>query len=75
MAIGDFLAQPAVRTIAISTAKNVLVLGALATAAYFSNNVFRFQANNALQSAIMDYTIIKNMVRCERQLKCIPPDL
>ena len=61
--MGALLANPAVKTMIIRTAKNIVLLGALATAAFFSNSVFRTQANNALQSAMTDYTIIKNMVR------------
>jgi hypothetical protein len=56
-------AQPAVRTVAIRTAKNIIVLGATATIAFFSNNIFKIQANNVLQSAMEDYDIIRNMVR------------
>lgn len=63
MAIKEFLVQPVVKTVVIRTAKNILILGATATAAFFSNSIFRTQANNALQSTIMDYTIIHNMVR------------
>jgi hypothetical protein len=61
--MGAFLANPAVKTVAIRTAKNIIILGATATIAFFSNSIFKTQANNALQSAMMDYTIIKNMVR------------
>jgi hypothetical protein len=49
--------------VAIRTANNIIVLGATATIAFFSNNIFKLQANNALQSAMEDYTIIRNMVR------------
>jgi hypothetical protein len=51
MGIVAFLALPAVRAIAVRTAKNILILGATATAAYFSNNVFKLQANSAVKSA------------------------
>ena len=63
MAITEFLALPAVRTIAIRTAKNIIVLGTLATAAFFSNNIFKTQANNALSSALDDYGLLKSLVR------------
>jgi hypothetical protein len=49
--------------VAIRTANNIIVLGATATVAFFSNNIFKLQANNALQSAMEDYTIIRSMVR------------
>ncbi len=61
--MGVFLAQPVVRTVLIRTAKNILILGATATVAFFSNSIFRTQANNALQSATADYSMIKTMVR------------
>jgi hypothetical protein len=59
----SFLAQPIARTVAIRTAKNILVLGATATAAYFTNNVFRLQAQNALQSATSYFKMIRSMAR------------
>jgi hypothetical protein len=61
--MGAFLANPIVKTVLIRTAKNILILGATATAAYFSNNVFKLQANNALKSAMEDFGMIKTMVR------------
>ncbi len=63
MAIRELLAQPAVKTVVIRTAKNIIILGATATIAFFSNNVFKTQANNALKSAILDYTFIRDIVR------------
>jgi hypothetical protein len=63
MALKEFLALPAVRAVAIRTAKNIIVLGATATVAFFSNNIFKTQANSALKSALDDYDLIKSIVR------------
>ena len=63
MPIRVLLSQPGVRAIAIRTAKNILVLGATATIAFFSNNVFRTMANNAIKAAIEDYGFVKTLVR------------
>jgi hypothetical protein len=63
MGIVAFLALPAVRAIAVRTAKNILILGATATAAYFSNNVFKLQANSAVKNAMEDFALVRSMTR------------
>jgi hypothetical protein len=61
--MGAILTNPAVKAVIIRTAKNILILGATATAAFFSNSIFRTHANNALQSAMEDYGMLKSVVK------------
>jgi hypothetical protein len=60
MTITEFLAQPAIRRAVIRTKKSTLVLGATA-AASITNSIFRAQASNALQHAITDYAVIREL--------------
>lgn len=59
----DILARPETKEVAIRTGSNVFKLGALAAGAVFAQTLFKTQATATLESAKIDYSTVRNIVR------------